>query len=297
MFNKEEIAGRVNNQSFNELMINSRIITEYMIVKDALSKKLGLFTLSKGDPTCLVLDKCSIESYDDSHITIGVGLVKRDQIISFLEILFPEESKKEIMERFFNLDLRKHELNFDTAVDGKFSENIGQLLVPDYALVEDVKFEFESWASIGCDSGTITVDFKIFDNSGDEEYFNEDRDFDKAITFWGRSNFYKFAKPIYDDIRDTIDNIETGCGPEVDLSDDLSVYELDYKSEDVAELFGEDNIEEYLDEYSYSEDIDNDSPVATDIELEDNNYTETFEKDNEVIKELDLTKPKESKNG
>lgn len=292
--NKEEVAGRVNNECFKETMINPRIITEYMILKDSLTKKLGLFTLSRGDPTCLVLDKCSIEYYDDSHITIGVGLVSRDQIISFLKAIFPEDSKKEIMERFFDLDLRKHELNFDTDENGRFSENIAQLLVPDYALIEDIKFNFKAWESIGCDGGDITVDFKIFDNSSDEEYFNEDRDFNKAIAFWGRSNFYKFAKPIYDDIRDTIDSIETGCEPEVELSDDLSVYEMDYKSEDVAELFGEDNVEEYLDEYTHSEDIDNDSLDVSGVELEDDDFSKSFERDNGEITELDLTKQKDS---
>lgn len=292
--NKEEVAGRVNNECFKETMINPRIITEYMIVKDSLTKKLGLFTLSRGDPTCLVLDKCSIEYYDDSHITIGVGLVSRDQIISFLKAIFPEDSKKEIMERFFDLDLRKHELNFDTDENGRFSENIAQLLVPDYALIEDIKFNFKTWESIGCDGGDITVDFKIFDNSSDEEYFNEDRDFNKAISFWGRSNFYKFAKPIYDDIRDTIDSIETGCEPEVELSDDLSVYEMDYKSEDVAELFGEDHIEEYLDDYAYSGDIDNDSIDVSGVELEDDDFSKSFERDNGDITELDLTKQKDS---
>ena len=292
--NKEEIAGRVNNEGFNETMINPRIITEYMIIKDELTRKLGLFTLSKGDPTCLVLDKCSIESYDDSHITIGVGLVKRDQIISFLKAIFPEDSKKEIMERFFNLDLRKHELNFSINTDGKFAEDIGQILIPDYAVIEDVKFNFESWAHIGCNGGEITVDFKIFRNIDNGTYFDITKEFADSIDFWGRYNVHRFGKPIYDDLSDTVDNIETSSEPEVDFSDDLMIDELDYKSEDVTELFGEDNVEEYLDEYTHSEDIDDDSPAVTDIELEDDDFSKSFERDNEAITELDLTKQKDS---
>ena len=58
-------------------------------------------------------------------------------------------------------------------------------------------------------------------------------------------------------------------------------------------MFGEDNVEEYLDEYTHSEDIDNDSLDVSGVELEDDDLSKSFERDNGDITELDLTKQKD----
>lgn len=223
-------------------VIDSRIITEFSVFNNWLQRKTGLFSLNKNqdedDKSCIVLDINTATREFDNTLDVWIGLTTQDEIFKVLKAIYPEiKSEKELLDVFFDLDLKKFETTFETTDGGRFIDDIVNLIIPDYAYIPDVEIEIPELSMIfGENNQTLTVNIKIFANL-DANLESE--------KFWGKHNFYKFAKPIYDEFKDVIDACEIDYDFVEFNDDDLTD---EYRLEDMETLLNSDNTSEEEDE-------------------------------------------------
>lgn len=230
----------VKNNAIYE-MIDSRIITEFAIFHTWLQKQTGLFSLKEDDNTCVVLDTTSIGRNYNNELKVCIGLSTKEEIFIVLKALYPDKTEKEIVDAFLHLEMKKNEMTFETTDDGHFVGDALQLAIPDYAYISDCIVKIPELNIMFGENEELSLDIKIFHNFEYEvsPYVNAFV-FSNTIAFWGVHNFYKFAKPVYENFKDLIDSLEIDC-EEVDLTED---FEEDENLDDFGEEVDEDEEEE-----------------------------------------------------
>lgn len=243
----------VKNESIYE-MVDSRIITEFAIFHTWLQKQTGLFSLNKDDNTCVVLDPKSSGRTYNNELKVCIGLNTKEEIFIVLKALYPDKTDKEIVDTFLHLEMKKDEMNFDTTDDGHFVGDVLQLAIPDYAYISDCIVKIPELNIMFGENEDLSLDIKIFHNFENEldSYVNSFV-FSKAIAFWGMHNFYRFAKPVYDNFKDFVDSLEIDCD-EVDLTEDF--FEEEEDDEDIDDDFDEEFEESDLEEESKQQELD-----------------------------------------
>ena len=239
----------VKNESIYD-MIDSRIITEFAIFHTWLQKQTGLFSLNKDDNTCVVLDPKSSGRTYNNELKVCIGLNTKEEIFIVLKALYPDKTDKEIVDTFLHIEMKKEEMSFETTDEGHFVGDPLQLAIPDYAYISDCIVKIPELNIMFGENEELSLDIKIFHNFENELdpydtsfVFPQNANscvFSKAIAFWGMHNFYRFAKPVYDNFKDIVDSLEIDCD-EVDLTEDFFEEDID---DDFEEESDESDIEE-----------------------------------------------------
>lgn len=229
----------IKNESIYE-MVDSRIITEFAIFHTWLQKQTGLFSLNKDDNTCVVLDPKSSGRNYNNELKVCIGLNTKEEIFIVLKALYPDKTDKEIVDTFLHIEMKKEEMSFETTDEGHFVGDALQLAIPDYAYISECVVKIPELNIMFGENEELSLDIKIFHNFENElnPYVNSFV-FSKAIAFWGKHNFYRFAKPVYDNFKDLVDSLEIDCD-EVDLTKDYFEEDID---DDFDEEFDDDEEE------------------------------------------------------